>query len=249
MRRISLLVAIINLATLALAVDLRASSLNDPPQTGEKTITDRVHETYRLMVSTLRSPTLPPEELHKSSKTFSRMLRDSEFAVRNQAAYGVLRCSQGFRERFASAELEKSLIQMISNELNSKGPSLAPEVTTEKGVTYTGVAGGCTVIRNSATKDAQGRPFSLFMMPCLYAGIQALGELHASSSESFDLLKDLLQRDDKNVRSAAAHAIATLKRPREELLGLLQDRKRVERDEEVTSYIDESIGWLVSQTR
>jgi len=85
------------------------------------------------------------------------------------------------------------------------------------------------------------------MGPCLYSGIQALGEIRASSKEAFDLLKKLIEAQDKDVRSVAAYAMATLDRPTAEKLKVLQERQKLESDEDVKAYyIQGSVSVLVA---
>jgi len=86
------------------------------------------------------------------------------------------------------------------------------------------------------------------MGPCLYSGIQALGEIRARSKEAFDLLSTLLQSKDKTVGSAAAYAMPTLDRATADRTKVLQETQNTDADEEVKGFIQGSLGLLQQAT-
>lgn len=189
-----------------------------------KQVTDKKNEAVALMQST-------PEQAQQASKRLAELVLDQDAGVRNQAAFSTVRLGQRLGEKLRSPELESSLLKMISKEFKIKNDTVP------------------NVIADAAIKEGQKRKAYLFMMPCLYSGVQALGEIHASSSESFDLVKRLLQSEDLNVRSVAAYAIATIDHPTEKKLRLLQDRERVESEKDVKEIIEGSIAVLTQNSQ
>ena len=201
---------------------------------------DRKNEAIQLMRTT-------PEQVLQASKRLAEIVRDQDFGVRCQAAFTAVRLGQRFAEKIRSPELEKSLTEMISREVETKKTALSmvAEITEGRGAIWTVKSTFPTVIGDMDIKEGEQRKKALFMGPCLYSGIQALGEIRASSKEAFDLLKRLIGAQDKEVRSVAAYAMATLDCPTGEKLKVLQERQKLEQDQEVKDYIQGSISVLV----
>ncbi len=187
-----------------------------------------------------------PEQAQRASKRLAELLQDRDYGVRCQAAFTTVRVGNWLAEKLRSPQLEQSLTKMISQEAEAKTDALPmdAEITEGRGVIWTVRRASPTITRDAKIKEGQRRKRALFMGPALFSGIQALGEIRASSSEAFELLKRLLQSKDENVSSAAAYAIATLDRPIKEKLKVLQDRLPAESDENVKEYIAGSIAVL-----
>jgi len=187
-----------------------------------------------------------PEEAQQASKRLAELLQDPDFGVRCQAAFTTVRLGQRLAEKLRSPQLEQSLTKMISQETEAKNDAqpAEAEITEGRGVVWTVKRAFPTITRDAKIEEDQQRKRALFMGPCLYSGIQSLGEIRASSSEAFDLLKRLLKSKDKGVRSASAYAIATLDRPTKEKLKVLQDKLQAESEKDVKEYIEGSIAIL-----
>ncbi len=187
-----------------------------------------------------------PEDAQQASKQLAELLKNQDFGIRCQAAFTTVRLGQRLAEKLRSPQLEESLTKTISQESETKKDTqpMEAEITEGRGVVWIVKRGLAAVVRNSKIEEGQQRGQSLFMGPCLYSGIQALGEIRATSSEAFELLSRLFGSKDADIRSAAAYAIATLDRPMKDKLKILQDRLPVESDKDVKEYIKGSIAVL-----
>lgn len=197
---------------------------------------DRKNEAIKLMRTS-------QEDVQQASKRLAELVQDQDFGVSCQAAFTTLRLGQKFAEKIRSPELEKALAQMVSREAEAKkdGVEMDVEITEGRGVVWTVKRSGPSIIMDAKIEEGKRRKNALFMGPCLYSGIQALGEIRAASKEVLDLLKELIQSEDKNIRSVAAYSMATLDRPINEKLKVLRDRQKTEADEQVKDFIQGSI--------
>ncbi len=118
------------------------------------------------------------------------------------------------------------------------------KITEGRGVVWTVKRASPAITWDTTIQEEEQRKKALFMGPCLYSGVQSLGEIRARSKEAFDLLKRLIQSENREVRWAAAYAMATLDRPTAERLKVLQQRQTTEPDEQVKDFIEGSIRVL-----
>jgi hypothetical protein len=197
---------------------------------------DRKNEAIKLMRTS-------HEDVQQASKRLGELIQDQDFGVSCQAAFTTVRLGQKFAEKIRSPELEKALVQMVSREVEAKkdGIEMDVEITEDRGIIWTVKRSDPSIIMDTKIEEGKRRKSILFLGPCLYSGIQALGEIRAASNEVFDLLKKLIQSEDKNIRLVAAYAMATLDCPINEKLKVLRDRQKEEADEQVKDFIQGSI--------
>lgn len=205
-----------------------------PAQT--KTKAERNEEAIQLVRSA-------PDQAGHASRRLAQLVRDADFGVRCQAAFTTVRLGQRLAEKIRSDELEKSLSEMISRELQTERDAAPTEVeiTEGRGAVWAVRWAAPTIIQDTTIHEGEQRKNALFMGPCLYSGIQALGEIRARSKEVFDLMTRLAGSEDKTVRSVAAYAMATLDRPIADRLKVLQQRQDAETDERVRDFVESSI--------
>jgi len=103
-----------------------------PSLAQNKAIEERKNEAIQLIRTT-------PEQAQIAAKRLAELVRDQDFGVRCQASFTTLRLGQRFGDKIRSFELEKSLMEMISQEMKTKkdAHSVTAEITEGRGAIWT----------------------------------------------------------------------------------------------------------------